>query len=526
MDSPKFFKSDPAVLLLNEIDILLAQTRLMELYLKQSQATAAHETARIHEEYQADLKRLSSRPAFGDNEQPSSADQTTVGVAEQKLRDSALQNQLSEKQRLLENHDNELQNANSETAILRDRIVDLETAHQQAQVVEQEFAINRQHLQSEVATRRHQLEQNQQDFEKQQLIWRALQEGLEEQLAQLQDQLREKQTTSQGVATELRQARIEIAALQAQIAELQTSRHEAQAIAAHELEQTRVRFEAEIAGLQISLAERDRALEETGTTIAEIERSLKTDILTLRSQHEQKLQLVEFRDDEMRDAHGQLAALQQRIIELESANQSAAANAEEIERIRRSFESDLAGLQREVAIRELALTERQEAVIATELALHSEIEAQRQEQARSRSIIDERENELHSFRAEVATLRERISQLEAAAAADLTTRQLGEETRRSFEAEPTTFTRLWRKRNTPSKNNKTFSNWSKTGLAVSSTSCAANWRSSERPVNPATRNLSACAQKSLNCTSEMPTQSLPVVSLKKIGSMPGRIARS
>ena len=42
MDLPKYPKSDPAVMLLNEIEILLAQTRLMELYLKQSQATAAN----------------------------------------------------------------------------------------------------------------------------------------------------------------------------------------------------------------------------------------------------------------------------------------------------------------------------------------------------------------------------------------------------------------------------------------------------------------------------------------------------
>jgi len=53
MDAPKYQKSDPAILLLNEIDILLAQTRLMELYLKQAQATAANENARLHEQYES-----------------------------------------------------------------------------------------------------------------------------------------------------------------------------------------------------------------------------------------------------------------------------------------------------------------------------------------------------------------------------------------------------------------------------------------------------------------------------------------
>jgi len=437
MDSAKFTKSDSTVLLLNEIDILLAQTRLLELYLKQSQATAANESARIHDEYQAELKRLQEHSAFGDNEQPHAARPSTTDVPERHLDESALQNELSEKQRLLEGRDAELQSAKAETAILRERVAELEMVHQQAQAVAQEFAINRQDLQVELAALRHELKKNQQDFERQQVISRALQEGLEAQLAKLQDQLRERQSSSQGVATELQQARSEIAALQGQVAELRASRQETQAIAAQELEQTRVRVEAEIAGLQISLAERDRALGENETTIAEIERSLKTDILTLRSQLEQKQELVEFRDDELRDAQGQLTALQQRIIELESRDQSAAANAEEIERIRRGFESELSTLQHEVAVRERALSERQEAANAVEFALHGKIQELQQEQARSRSLIEERDNEIHSARAETEALRERISQMEAAVAADLTARQLAADTRRGLEAELT-----------------------------------------------------------------------------------------
>src|SRR5882724_5849988 len=313
MDSPKFIKSDPTVLLLNEIDILLAQTRLLELYLKQSQATAANETARIHEEYQAELKRLREHSAFGDNAQPPAA-RSAPDVPERHL-DPALKNELSEKQRVLESRDAELQSTKAETVILRERVAELEMVHQQAQAVAQEFVINRQDLQVELAALRHELEKNQQDFERQQVISRTLQEGLEEQLAKLHDQLRERQSSSQGVATEFQQAIFEIAALQGQVAELRAGRQEAQAIAAQELEQTRVRFEAELFSLQTALAMRDRALQENETAIAELERSLKTDILTLRSQLEQKQELVEFRDDELRDAQGQLAALQQRIVE-------------------------------------------------------------------------------------------------------------------------------------------------------------------------------------------------------------------
>ena len=51
MEQSPYPNSDPSILLLNEIDILLAQTRLMELYLKQAQATAANDarhTARVY----------------------------------------------------------------------------------------------------------------------------------------------------------------------------------------------------------------------------------------------------------------------------------------------------------------------------------------------------------------------------------------------------------------------------------------------------------------------------------------------
>src|SRR5262245_11202940 len=58
MDVPKYSKSDPGVMLLNEIEILLAQTRLVELYLRQAQASAASEIAGLHERYQAELLAL------------------------------------------------------------------------------------------------------------------------------------------------------------------------------------------------------------------------------------------------------------------------------------------------------------------------------------------------------------------------------------------------------------------------------------------------------------------------------------
>src|SRR6266540_4034800 len=131
MDSPKFTKSDPTVLLLNEIDILLAQTRLLELYLKQSQATAANETARIHEEYQAELKRLREHSASGDNEQPPAAP-SAPDVPERHL---DRQNELSEKQRVLESRDTFPENYGFRFGTLQFSVATLEHALFLAQLI-------------------------------------------------------------------------------------------------------------------------------------------------------------------------------------------------------------------------------------------------------------------------------------------------------------------------------------------------------------------------------------------------------
>ena len=423
-------------MLLNEIEILLAQTRLMELYLKQSQATAANESARIHEQYQAELVVL--RSALTDKEHALAKGLSAGGEVEKNLRDQirSLENRLGENHSLLESRDAELQSAKATTAGLHQRIADLENARQRARALDEEAAMYRQGLQAELLALRDQLQKNQDDFQTQQSISRGLQENLQTQLAQLQDQLEEKQAHSQIISIELERAKHEMTALGRQVTELQTSSHQARVIAAQELEQARARFESELAGLQAALATRDRNLHDSENAFAEIERSLKIEIIALRSQLEQRQELIEFRDDELRDTHGQLAALQQRVVELETSHDSIVANAEEIDLIRRSFESEIAALQQEIAFKERALSQRQEAVTAVELSLHSKIQALQEELARSRSAMEQREHELQNARTDGASLRQQLGQLESAAATvDLSARQLAEEKHRSVELE-------------------------------------------------------------------------------------------
>ncbi|MDP9128766.1 MAG: hypothetical protein M3N35_00085, partial [Candidatus Binatota bacterium] len=124
MDAPKYQKSDPAILLLNEIDILLAQTRLMELYLKQAQATAANENARVHEQYESQLATLRADLA----DKARQLQQRPVVAVERSLSETIdqLQRELSEKQQILSSQDVAFQRSTSEITALQGRIAQLE----------------------------------------------------------------------------------------------------------------------------------------------------------------------------------------------------------------------------------------------------------------------------------------------------------------------------------------------------------------------------------------------------------------
>ena len=184
--------------------------------------------------------------------------------------------------------------------------------------------------------------------------------------------------------------------------------------AARELEQARGRFESELASLRTALAERDRTVVESQTSLLEIERGLRSEIATLRNELEQKQAYLAVRDDELRAAGTQIAALQQRVADLELAHRQAAATGAEIDSIRRALAEEVANLQHEVEVKENELTHRYEAVTAVELALHGRIQALQQELARAHEASTAHEAELQSHRAETAALQSRIVDLERA----------------------------------------------------------------------------------------------------------------
>src|SRR5690348_770728 len=106
---------DPLILLLNEIDILLAQMRLFELCLKQAQAKAAYETSQAQEQSRAELARL--RAVLTENEQMHAARLAEASLAQETFleRVKAFEGELAEKQNRLDRYEAELEVARTQS---------------------------------------------------------------------------------------------------------------------------------------------------------------------------------------------------------------------------------------------------------------------------------------------------------------------------------------------------------------------------------------------------------------------------
>ena len=132
----------------------------------------------------------------------------------------------------------------------------------------------------------------------QQLAARELENSLREQLQLLQNQVGEKQAYAFSADDKLGKAQQEIAALHQHLGSLQALQDELQSSAARELEQTRGRFENELASLRSALAERDRSVLQNQVALLEIERGLRSEIDTLRSELEQRQAALGLQDED------------------------------------------------------------------------------------------------------------------------------------------------------------------------------------------------------------------------------------
>lgn len=417
------------MLLLNEIDILLAQLRLLELYLKQAHATAALDADRLQQQHQDELALV--RAALAEKEKLALSQ--AANLADQL---QGIQCRLDEKERLLAQRDRELDNVKSEHADLRAEFAELELAHRNVQTAALAAATTSQNLQAEIEALRQQLERNQQEYQQQRGSAQQTEHSLRGQLAESQAELAKSQAYSQNAVTELDHAGAKITELQARLVELQASCERVESSAARELEHVRTGFEEEIAGLQSTLAARGEVEAKREALFAETEANLQGEIAGLRNELEQKHRELESRDGDWHRAQTEIDGLRQRVDELEAQNISAAARESEFETIRRRYENETAELRHLIEVKERELTQRQEAVTAVEIALHDRLRTLQEELSRSHGALSAQESALEEARAEIISLRDQIGALEnSRAEAEASSQRVLEETRQQLEQE-------------------------------------------------------------------------------------------
>ena len=355
MDQGYFPNADSSVHLLNEIDILLAQARLMELYLKQAQATAADDSARLKQQHYAELAAL--RAALAEKEQLARKQADVIAQGQNltdQVREVAVQ--LDEKQRLLDQRDRDLDSARAEVTGLQEQLAEVESSCQRAEAsaaseLEQArtaFAAQTAGLQSALAAAE-EAAQNSQAAKSQ------IEATLNDEIASLRNELEEKQRQIESRESDRLQAESEIDRLRRSVAELETANLQN---AAKETEFADMRRDNEnrIAELEHVIIDKDRELTEREEAASAVELSLQGRLHELQGELSRNGSALTDQQNELQEARATIAALSEQVRSLDAARAEAvASNMRILQENRQQVDDELNHLRAVVAQKDAAL---------------------------------------------------------------------------------------------------------------------------------------------------------------------------
>lgn len=260
-------KPDPAVLLLNEIEKLLAQTRLMERHIEQAQATAEEKMTRLQEQIQQldGLRRSNEEEIAALRHQVVIQERTLTGRHEVVTAvELALHGKIQSLQQDLAQRDSAIEILNSEAAA-RAKITLSK---------EQEFAMktnDQDEPQSAVEIKGGALQS-------------TLDQSLRDEVNRLIRESQEKNQILQDRNEELVRVKAEMDRLNERLNQLESSRSEAENALRDDSERMRTEFQAQLALLQAELSQREWALEERQAEARGQEQHLRQEIDSLRQQ--------------------------------------------------------------------------------------------------------------------------------------------------------------------------------------------------------------------------------------------------
>lgn len=374
--------ANPLVLLLNEIDILLAQLRLLELCAHQAQAKVNYERERAQQKYETELASI--RDALAESQRVE-----TDSAAE------AIEAKFLENMRTIED---ELNQSRSQY---------------QSQI---------ENLQYELAIRERALTERQEAVSAVELALHGKIQSLQEELARLRSEnvcLREKTTEAEelrrkagedhqsqvgqsdnaALGTDLSAAQARQQNSEAKLDQLGLQLAEAQLIAksrAAEIvdlkEQLAALNQQRVQPLSVNVPlekQRHALTRDDDFSRREMEQSLRREIERLVHEAEEKNQILQNRNDELVTVKATVDALQERLSATETTTAGKESAAEvELERMRSEFQAQLALLQAELSQKDWALQEREAMSQSLEQNYRHEIDSLRQrlDEEKSRNV--------------------------------------------------------------------------------------------------------------------------------------------
>jgi chromosome segregation ATPase len=328
MESSTQYNNHPSALLLNELEILSTQIRLVELYIKQAQATAAAQATQVRERLQAELAALQI-----ELKEKAIALDTYQGLARQaeehlRAEIQELRAQLLESQRVLESRNSALEFARSEAAELRQGIGQLESAVREARAAaHHDVARAQEALQAELAALKTELERKESALQRLQASGKDLEAKLGAQIEELRTELTAKAELVEHRTQELHNARAETAALLQRVHQLELTGKQGEA-AASEATRIRENLQAELAALRTAFEQKDSELHQNRGLGKELEERLNAQLRDLQGLLAQKQEVVQTQSREIVQLRARTNGLHEQIVRLELSNEQAVAEAQ------------------------------------------------------------------------------------------------------------------------------------------------------------------------------------------------------
>ncbi|HEY7616144.1 MAG TPA: hypothetical protein VH744_05020, partial [Terriglobales bacterium] len=415
VDAPK---SDPLILLLDEIEILSAQTRLMELYLKRAHTAAFGEVEKIQEQFRAKVTDLKAKL---EDKEHSFSEHLSVFRSEQSqlnTQNQALLQRLAQQQDLIQHGEEESERRGAAIVALRERLSRLEAANQELENAASLRVEQAQHeLKSRLTQLQAELAEKERALQQHQTAASQLEQRAQAKIQSLEEELAHSREWTEQQRAEIKRAESDRDELRQALEQLKSAQEQVHAETLQERESGRQDAQAKIAALQSEIAHKTVLLTRNQTTIAELEQEVKASTETLHAREAAQQALVESHTADIARRDAESAALSGRIAELEEASQNQQLEAAgELSQARAIFGAELAALRSELTEKQQLLEEANGVLQNVVQELRNRNRELQGKVAAKESVVESQEDHLRQVQAELLVARDALVEKERALA--------------------------------------------------------------------------------------------------------------